>query len=315
VSAVTPISQLARRIPEAGRIRMGEKGGKGQPVAIGDFRFTSHDRVALGQIADMYGGTVTPWSDPKAAEGQWEVRTTAPEIRVVLPPDPLGGSPIYELWGGGGCDRRCDGETAQIVTRGPEGPELADVPCICNAKGAMECKVKTRLSVILPEARFAGVWRLDTSSWNAAQELPGMVDMIQAAQARGLPYATLAIKHRRSVQAGQTRKFLVPVLGVAESIEGLMAGAANVTGRLPEGGPEQAALHAGDDEVIEAELVDDVIPGAAAEHITALLNAGGNDAIRAWRDRFGCPPAELPADRLGEAEDFVSDLEAAEASA
>lgn len=226
---VVPISQLARRIPEAGRIRIGKKAGN-RPTAIGEFRFTSHDRDVLEQIADMYGGTVRPWSDPKAAEGQHEVITDAPQIRVILPPDPLGGTPIYELWGGGGCERRCDGVTAQVWQRGPDGPEPADTQCICAARGELACGVKTRLSVILPEVNFAGVWRLDTSSENAAKELPGMVDLIRDQQAKGLQYATLAIKHRRSVQAGQTRRFLVPVLGMGVSIEQLAAGAANVGG-------------------------------------------------------------------------------------
>lgn len=309
MSGVVPIAQLARRIPEAGRIRIGKKAGN-RPTAIGEFRFTSHDRAALEQIATLYGGTVRAWSDPKAADGQFEVCTDASEIRIVLPPDPLGGSPIYEMWGGGGCERRCDGETAQIMQSGPEGPEPTDTPCICSAKGEMACKVTTRLAVILPEIRFAGVWRLDTKSMNAAQEIPGMVDMIQAAQSQGMPYATLSIKHRRSVANGQTKKFLVPVLGTAVSIEELAGGQANLhgitrgetAGELGQGDP--------DDEVVDAELVDDVIDEADAVRLAAVVNGGGAEARKGWLARFGCPPAELHPDRLTEANDFASDLEA-----
>lgn len=271
--AVVPIANIARRIPEAGRIRIGDKvaAGKGErPRAIDTFRFTSHDSEALGQITEMYGGAVIPWSDPKAADGQFQVITAASEIRVVLPPDPLGTTPIYELWGGGGCDRRCDGLTAAVLVAGPEGKEPADVPCICTAKGAMECSVVTRLNVILPEVRFAGVWRLDTKSWNAAQEMPGMVDLIQSMQVRGLSYATLSIKHRRSVAGGQTRKFLVPMLGTPASVEQIALGANQLGSALPSAAPlaeigaaedddaplaTVTAIPIADDGIIDAEVI------------------------------------------------------------
>jgi hypothetical protein len=275
--AVVPIRDMARRIPEAGRIRFGIKTGRAMK-ALSTFRFTSHDREALEQIAGLYGGTVNPWSDPKAAEGQFEVITEASEIRIVLPPDPLGGTPIYELWGGGGCEKRCDGLTAQIVTRGPDGAEMTDVPCVCAAQGSMSCEPRTRLSVILPEIRFGGVWRLETKSWNAAQEMPGMVGLIQSLQERGLTRGVLALKHRRSVTAGETHRFIVPVLGVDETIDALASGAAQV-GALGSAAtvPPVAALSAGepeeerdaapdvetppapnlDDEVIDAEVIDD----------------------------------------------------------
>lgn len=248
---VVPIANLERRIPEAGRIRTGVKTGNAMK-ALPEFRFTSHDEEALGQIAAMYGGTVAPWSDPKAAAGQFEVITEAPEIRVVLPPDPLGGTPIYELWGGGGCERRCDGLTAVVLQQGPDGLEQVQTSCICVAKGEMSCKVITRLSVILPEVRFAGVWRLDTKSWNAAQELPGMVEMIQSMQGQGLTYATLALKHRRSVSAGKTHRFIIPVLGIPASIESLAAGGQQL-GSLPP--VERLELAPIEDEVHDAEIV------------------------------------------------------------
>lgn len=227
--AVVPIADMARRVPEAGRIRIGQKSERGAPKAIGEFRFTSHDRTAVEQIAALYGGVVGDWSDPKAAAGQYEVCTSATEIKVVLPPDPLGGTPLYEMWSGAGCERRCDGVTATTQQTGPDGLEPVDVPCICSAQGALACKVTTHLSVILPEVRFAGVWRLTTKSWNAAQELPGMVDMIREAQGAGMQYATLAIKHRRSTSLGQTRKFLVPVLGVDATVEQLAAGSTRLS--------------------------------------------------------------------------------------
>ena len=287
---IVPIAQRARRIPEAGRIRIGElvptRNGRSRPSSRPDFRFTSHDEQALRQIADMYGGQVKPWTHDKAAGGQYEVCTTATEIRVILPPEPLGETPIYELWGGGGCERRCDGVTAGILQQGPDGLEPADAPCLCRAKGVAECKITTHLSVILPEVRFAGVWRLTTHSENAAAELPGMVELIQGLQGQGLAYAVLGIRQRRSVVVGETKLYNVPVLGVPESIEQLQSGALRLgslsTGEAPAalgtgstGGAEAPSLPAADptpqpappapavprDEPVEAESVDERPPG------------------------------------------------------
>ncbi len=49
-----------------------------------------------------------------------------------------------------------------------------------------------------------------------------------------------------------------------------------------------------------------------ARRLADVLNAGGKEARDAWMARFGCHPATLPVDRLAEADDFVSDLEAVE---
>lgn len=238
---IVPTAQLQRRLPELGRIRTGQKTERAMK-ALSTFRFTSSDRTALGQIAELYGGTVRPWEDPKANPGQFEVVTEAAEIHVALPPDPLGGTPVYELWGGGGCERRCDGTTCETWVKGPEGPEPSDCPCICQAKGELACDPKTRLNVLLPNVRGIGTWRLETKSWNAAMELPGMVDLIQSLQSRGITRATLRLEHKQSMQAGVKRKFIVPVLGLDETVEALVAGEASV-GAL--GGPAVAQIGAG----------------------------------------------------------------------
>lgn len=271
---VVPIGQLARRIPTAGRIRIGVRNGKAMQ-AIDTFRFTSQDRTALDQIAALYGGDVKPWSDPKAAPGQFEVITDANVIPIALPPDPLGGTPAYELWTGGGRARNCDGETCEMLVQGADGIELQQCQCICWAKNVLECKLITRLSVLLPEIRFVGVWRIDTKSHNAAEELPGMVDLIRSLQDRGLTKGLLRIESRRQVVAGQTRQFKVPVLGIDESVEALAAGAARLgaidtgssvpIGELaagPSEGGDEGAAHPpasppSDDDVVDAEIVDE----------------------------------------------------------
>lgn len=297
---VIPIRDLQRRIPEAGRIRIGVKTAKAMK-ALDVFRFTSSDRAALDQVAAAYGGIVKPWNEPKADPGQFEVITEAHEIRIVLPADCLGSSPVYECWGGGGVDRRCDGLTCTTVVSGPDGPEPTDVPCLCVAQGTMICEPHTRLNVILPEVRFTGVWRLESKSWNVAQEFPQFVELIESVQERGLTRGVLRLEHRQSKSGGQTRKFVVPVLGLDESIDGLMSGAAafgavGPSSSVPalssgEGDSESTdgrapgiAASSPDDDVVDAELVDDrsladVLPAdASSSKALAIARSLGSSA-------------------------------------
>lgn len=275
-----PIRNLATRLPDAGRIRIGikvpmsglDKRGrpKSRPEKLDTFRFTSQDKAALEQVASIYGGTASEWDEPKAAPGQWQVITEAKELRIALPPDPLGNTPIYEMWGGAGCERRCDAETCEMITKGPDGLDLQQVPCICDRKQVLECKLKTRLSVVLPDIRFGGVWRLDTGSNAAAEELPGMVNFIRGLQDKGIVRATMRVEWRKQVVAGQTNEFAVPVLGVDASPDELVAGQARLgalgtasqpAGELSTGAtevaPQPPAVPSPDDEVVDAELVED----------------------------------------------------------
>lgn len=257
---IVPMSKLDRRLPEQGRIRFGEKGPKGEPRKLNVFRFTSHDEGAIREIASRYGGTPMPWSE---MPGQWQVTTESKEIPVVLPPDALGDSPVYELWAGGGVLRRCDGEVALVPIKSASGAEMAERPCVCAAQGQLDCKPKTRLTVILPDVRFGGGWRIESGGWNVAQEMPGMVDMIASLQQRGLTRAMLALEPRVSKFGGLTRKFVVPVLRPAVSLDALMAGEGQV--RAIAAAPSEAAkvevrsdgpTFAADDEILEAEIVE-----------------------------------------------------------
>lgn len=257
--AVVPIGDVNRRLPEAGRLRFGVKSGRAMK-AIPTWRATSHDEEAISQIAAECGGTPKPWTDAPTP-GQFEVITEAAELRIVLPPNPLGGTPIYEQWSGGGCQRRCDGAQCEIVAAGADGAEYQEVPCICLAKGEMECEPRLRLSVILPFIRFGGVWRMETKSWNAVAEIPAMVDLILGLQDRGLTRGILALKHRKTVTAGQTHRFIVPVLGVDETIEALAAGTAQVgslgsgNGHVPTAGELGAGSSEGGEDSPRGDLV------------------------------------------------------------
>jgi hypothetical protein len=270
---------MSRRLPEAGRLRTGVKTGRAMK-AIDSWRATSHDETAIRQLAEIYGGTPRPWTDGPT-RGQWEVITEATELNVVLPPDPMGGTPLYELWSGGGCQRRCDGYDCEIPTAGPDGPEMMKVPCVCAAEGALACNPHTRLSVILPDVRFGGTWRYESKSWNIAQEMPGMVDLIRSFQERGLTRAVLALEHRKSVQ--NKKPFTIPVLRVPESLDAIAAGSGRVVAIDAPETPVEIGPGRPVDDAVDAELVDpDEIPDRIT--VSEVLTADQADL-----DEMGAP--------------------------
>jgi hypothetical protein len=250
---VVPIGENARRLPQAGRIRIGikDKSKQGRR-AINTFRLTSQDDSYLRAVASVYGGDVRPWADAKSPD-RWELITQTNKMQVVLPPNPL--SEWFELWTGGkGLERRCTGKRCDQLIDGHDGPERVEVPCICNRQGYLECKYKLRLSVILPEVSTLSTWRLDTSSENARAEIPGVVDIIESVQGQGLHVATLRLEQRTS----PGHRFNVPILDIGMSYSELMAGQTTRLAELPE---SPLAIAPADDDVIEAEVVVDDITG------------------------------------------------------
>lgn len=224
---IVPLSQLNTRAPEAGRIRMGVKSGKGMK-SIDTFRFTSPQRHLIDQIAAIYGGEVKPWSDAKArVRNQFEVITTSNTIRVYVVPDGL--SQWYEAWQASGCIRRCDGIICQVPQQtGPQEYEQVEVDCLCRQQGVRLCAPYTRLTLILPEIDFAGTWRLETKGWNAQAELPGMYAFIEQLGNQGkMVDASLSVEKREQQTPVGKRNFVVPKLSVDMSVLAMQAGLAN----------------------------------------------------------------------------------------
>jgi hypothetical protein len=204
-----PIIDVQRRYRELGRLRLGKKGAKGNPVRLGTWRFTSPDRRLLDAAAGAFGGEVVEWTGAPTEGEQWELVSEAKELRVYVPPQDLASSMYYELWTRGGVKRRCDGETEY----------LAGVDCICAREGKKTCSITTHLAVMLPQLPDVGVWRVRTSSWNAAAEIPSTVDLLQRIHDEGaLPLAILGIESRTVVSEGQTKHFALPVLKYPSSI-------------------------------------------------------------------------------------------------
>jgi hypothetical protein len=257
---VVRISEIAHRIPEAGRIRLGIKSGKGMK-SLDTFRFTSPDRTVIEQLADLYGGTAKAWSDPKASPpNQFEVITTAKQIDVYLPRDAL--SSWYELWSGGGVQRRCDGEVCQVPITTPNGWEMSQTPCICVAKQGMECRPYSRLNVILPAISFRGVWRLETKGWNAMHELPGMTALIENMSATGqLVKAQLGIESRTQMTPAGKRNFVVPKVTLPTTAEEIVSGAAAVTAIAAAPQAFVPALPPAPTAPIDDDIVDAVVVG------------------------------------------------------
>lgn len=244
-----PIVDLQRQFRELGRLRLGHtvptKGGKRRPEKLKTWRLTSPRADLLERAAEVYGGTVVEW--PEAPDGdEYQIITTTDELDMIVPP----GRPIgqwNELWGGGGCIRRCDGQTEQIGA----------VACVCKrdfpdlsertdaASKGNACKPTTRLQVILPRLPDIGTWLLVSHSYYAAVELAGTVDLLMRAREAGrLIEARLWIDQRTVKRMGQpTKSFPVPAIRIPETFHELMAG--GPTDAVQIGPPSRPALPPG----------------------------------------------------------------------
>lgn len=248
-----PILDLAQLDRELGRIRIGAKadGGK-RPVKLETFRFTSADQSLIKAIADLYGGTAAPWINDGKSE--FEVCTTVDRVPVLLPPKPI--TQWYELWSGGGCQRRCDSETNF----------LSDTRCACPkdpidraeaaAKGRA-CKPTTRLNVVLADVPGLGVWRLESHGYYAAAKLPRLaLFLAQAAQQNVYLPAVLGLEKRSVKRPGQPRKeWMEPFIHIEATPRALMAGEVSMSGPAAVTQPQRAALTAGKEQVDYAALL------------------------------------------------------------
>lgn len=224
------IENLKIRPREGGRIRIGAKKrnaqGKEFPVALTQFRITSHSKEALEKLAEIYGGQVVAWKSAPT-EGQWELMTESNSLNVVIPPTELGFSQWMEYWQGGTCERRCNGLREQI----------SDQPCLCDPD-ALDCKPRTRLAVLFPELDSMALFRVETGSWSAAAEMAATVSIIEMAQSAGrmlpafLKLEQRAKKTRNPDGVVETKKFSILALEIAASK--LMLNTADAVAELPE---------------------------------------------------------------------------------
>lgn len=247
--------ELQRRMREIGRIKLGvqvptSKGGS-RPSALDTFRFTSSDTRALATIAELWGGEVADWNE-SPIDGRYQVLTTSSEIDVlVLPRSITQLAQSYELWSGGGCKRRCDGRHDQIT----------DQPCECDPENR-ECKLTTRLSVMLADVPGFGVWRLESHGYYAAVELPAPAEMLATLAEHGdMVPAVLRLERREVKRPGEpTKQFVVPALDAKLTPRALM-GAVLTRTPIGNGASRLVELPAPSDDEGIAEPFD---PAAAA---------------------------------------------------
>lgn len=214
-----PIITLQRQMRQIGRIRTGNQvasgGGKRRPNKLETFRLTSTSRELIEAAAAEYSGVVTPWDNNGSAE--FEVVTTVASLDIVVPP----GQPVsqwYELWSGGGCQRRCDGVTEVLTMQPCQCPQDTEQRIAAAQKGEA-CKATTRLNVMLPALPDLGVWRLESHGYYAAVELAGAAEILAMASATGrLIPARLRLEQREKKEPGKpTKKYAVPIIEFVET--------------------------------------------------------------------------------------------------
>lgn len=255
------ILTLQRQARELGRLRTGwsvpnkDPDKRPTPVKSETWVISSHAAHYVEAAAEAWGGTVEKWQPQGNGASQFRVVTEAGHIDALLPPgDPL--SQYNEMWSKGGCQRRCNGEMEQISRQ----------PCLCLARFGEDwhlkpkstvCSATSRLNVILPDMPDVGVWRAETHSFYAANELAGTVDMVLSGTGgKGLVPVSLRIEPRTRVAGGKTKHFPVVVV----EVRGITPRQA-LTGPLPmalaldpSGTAEPLALEAGrPDYLAEAE--------------------------------------------------------------
>ena len=208
-----PVINFRRTPAQLGTIRMGKKGDRNQPQRLETWRLTSENKLPIEAAANLYGGTVQRWGE------EWEVITEVKSLPCMIAPVDL--SQWYELWSGGGCQRRCDGVDCTV----PAKDSFNTVSCLCDPD-KRECDIHTRLSVYLHQLPGLGIWRLNTQGYHAACELPDVVGLLVSMVREGARIeATLNIEQREKKVPGQaTKKFPVPTLSVPVALQSLLTG-------------------------------------------------------------------------------------------
>lgn len=305
------ILTLQRQARELGRLRTGTFDGR-RPKRSDTWVVSSHSEEYVEAAAAVWGGKPEKWQPQGNGAEQFRVITTSKVIDAILPPgDPL--SQAYEMWNRGGCQRRCDGITEL----------LSDNPCVCRAKFGEDfheqkagtvCNMTTRLNVMLPAMPDIGVWRAETHSFYAANELAGHVDTIRGlvGQQTMVP-VRLRIEQRTRVSEGQTKHFPVIALelrGVTAGQVLAIAGGSEAGGLVSlAGGAKPLELTAGDVAAggpVTAERIPDYVRAAKAcydlagvQEIWNRADAAGHltDELRAQLKPIGDALAKNPKEK------------------
>lgn len=218
---------LTPRLRELGRIRTGQRvgKGKGRPTKLETFRLTSTSEALIREAAQMFGGEAKPWHNPSGGGDEWEVVTDRAWLQVLVPPPfDLSANQAWELWSADGPQRRCNGSFQY------DGEE-----CLCprdyaermeEAAKGKACKPTTRLKVMLPGIPDVGTWRLESHGFYAAVELAASMAVFAWLKAERPVPAILRLEQRtKKVAGGADLKYAVPVLELQAALDRVLEAA------------------------------------------------------------------------------------------
>lgn len=200
-----PMLDVQRRHAEVFRVRLGDKGPRGEPRKLTDaIRVTAGGANVVQSFVDVYGGEVAPFEE-KASRHNWQayLPTTALSV-MVLPGQSL--DAWWELYRGSVCERRCDGFTEQL-----SGQACMCPPEIDKRMAAKNtCRPMTRINVLCPDVEVVGAGSLVTHGMIAAETLPQSIKVAEAALSRGLmvPAVLRVVEHKGK------RHFIFPQLEI-----------------------------------------------------------------------------------------------------
>lgn len=280
-----PILDLQMRMRQLGEIRIGHvvptgrtrKDGKPgtRPAKLDKFRFTSASREILASVAELYGGEVKPWTPANGGPSEFEVYSQANRLPVLIPPrDAV--SQWYELYAGSKCQRRCDGVTEH----------KSDRPCMCNPE-KRDCKITTRVNVMLRDVPALGQWLLITKGYYAAVTLPPAAELLS--QAGKHVEGWLGMEEKSAIVDDKPARFMVPTLDVEITPAALMAGTVSGGTTAVAAGQERAAIEAAPRPDYLAEARNCQTADAVLAVYTRAKNAGHGtpelrDAMKALAD-------------------------------
>ncbi|MGW8326530.1 recombination directionality factor [Streptomyces sp. NPDC055897] len=288
-----PILDLQRRMRQLGEIRIGHVVATGKtrrdgkpgtrPAKLNHFRFTSPSRAILTEVAALYGGEVKPWTPANGGPAEFEVYSTTNRLPVLIPPaDAV--SQWYELYAGSKCRRRCDGVTEH----------KSDRPCMCDPD-ERECKITTRVNVMLRDVPALGQWLLITKGYYAATELPPAAELL--AQAGGYVAGWLGMEEKLVQRDEGPARFMVPTLDVEITPAALMAGKINGGAAAVASGPERVAITGGRPDYAALAAVATTADDVAALWKRAIDERHMDDALAAVLKARG---AELRAEEVSD---------------
>lgn len=218
------------RLATIGNIRVGMQvpisnprpnGPKTRPASSETFILTSASQAVLEDAKSVYGGEISPFPGNR---GQYQLVTETQTLKAIMSMRPLNPSvedgdteslsQHFEVWEKGVCLKRCDGCLAKIPT-GKNG-EVRTVDCSCDPDEP-ECKLVSRLNVMLSEIDAMGMWGLRTQSQFFDEEVNAFISALRSMRLETPFVPVIATLTRRQTYGEDKKHFSVVTLTVDPS--------------------------------------------------------------------------------------------------